>query len=63
MLEHIRNLLLNKFLFIRVHTVGMLIDGLSTTGWSNAVTRRSINLGNTGSNPVQVKDLTRLVVP
>ena len=36
---------------------------MSTTRWSNAVTRHSTNLGITGSNPAQVNDVARLVVP
>ena len=36
---------------------------ISTTRWNNAVTRRSTNMDNTGSNPAQVKDITRQVLP
>ena len=36
---------------------------ITTTRWSNAVTRHSTNLSNTGSNPGQAKDLTRHIVP
>ena len=38
-------------------------SNLRTTRWSNAVTRHSTNLGIMGSNPAQVNDVTRLVVP
>ena len=33
------------------------------TLWCNAVTRHFTNLGNTGSNPTQAKDVIRKVVP
>ena len=47
---------------IRFNSLSIDVHALQTR-WSNAVMRRSTNLGNTGSNPVQVKDLTRQVVP